>query len=158
MDDIFDSLIYIIIALVAFAISALSKKKKKQAQRPPSSYDNQVEDNNDRKTFIPNLEQLIREQIGVQDENIFETEDEVIIDTIPKEESKSEVLDSVPPEMLDNKEDTPYSIEHEDTSKIFSDFELSNVTKEEQEDNTLFDDFDLRKAIVYSEIINRKEY
>ena len=32
MDDNFDSLIYIIITIVAFVISALGKKKKKSAQ------------------------------------------------------------------------------------------------------------------------------
>lgn len=35
MDDIFDSLIYIIITIAAFVISALGKKKKKHPNVPP---------------------------------------------------------------------------------------------------------------------------
>lgn len=159
MDDIFDSLIYIIIAIAVFAISALGKKK--QARRASSTPDKQVEKNTSRNPFITNIEQLIREEIGIQDENIFEPEHkkDVVIETKSTEEPESEILDSVPPEMLDDIEDIPYSIEYDDTSEIFSkSIGHSDITKKKQEENPLVADFDLQKAIIYSEIINRKEF
>jgi hypothetical protein len=68
-----------------------------------------------------------------------------------------EILDTVPEELQDEKEKMPYSIEHEDTSEIFSrTIEDQDITLEEEEGSPI--DFDLEKAIIYSEILNRKDY
>jgi len=159
MDDIFDNLIYIIITIVAFAISALGKKKKKDARRNatvPTSKESYEEPKE--KPFLSNLEKLLNDEIGLTNQNIRqEKEFEPIIEeeTIFKE--KKEVLDSVPPEMLDDKEDIPYSVEYEDTKDVFSSsISDKDITKEEEE--VVLEDFNLRDAIIYSEIINRKEY
>ena len=158
MDDIFDSLIYIVIAIVAFAISVLGKKKKKNLQRPPE-IDPDIVNEREEKPFLSNLEQLLNEELGIQNQNFEEDENEpeVVLEENPDVYEKEEILDSVPPEMLDDKKDTPYSIEYEDTSEVFSDsIKDTDITKEEG--NPIIEDFNLRDAIIYSEIINRKEY
>ena len=160
MDDIFDSLIYIIITIVAFAISILGKKKKKQNQTSFKSqvqYDNYEKEDN---SLLPNLEKLIREQVGIQNPYSYEeqyVEREEVQDEIIQQEKPSDILDVVPPEMLDDKEDVPYSIEYDDTSEIFkSSIKDADLTIEEED--IVLDNFDLRDAVIYSEIINRKEY
>jgi len=158
MDDIFDSLIYIIIAIVAFAISVFGKKKKKDARTvSPVGNENPIE--RKERPFLSNIEQLLNEELGIQNQNFDENEYEqdVVLEEKPDVYEKEEILDSVPSEMLDDKEDTPYSIEYEDTSEVFSDsIKDTDITKEE--DSLIIEDFNLRDAVIYSEIINRKEF
>ena len=160
MDDIFDSLIYIVIMIVAFVISYLGKKKKKQAPIPGivKEQERKVEHED---SLVPNLESLLRNELGLENRDIYndydkyevEQEEEVII------EAKEEILDTVPPEMLDDKPDIPYSIEYDDTDSISStSIQGSDITTEESDSVVEIDDFDIRKAVIYSEIINRKEY
>lgn len=149
MDNIFDSWIYIVITIVAFVISTIGKKKKKKTGVPPF-----INENNGpkKKPFLSNLEQLLKEEMGIVQDDY---QNEYISN--PIEEQKEEVLDTVPKEMLDDKEDIPYSIEYEDTSEIFANsIEKKDITNEEED--LILKDFNLRDAIIYSEIINRKEY
>lgn len=158
MDDIFDSLIYIVVAIVAFAISVLGKKKKKDA-RTVSPVDNTNPGERKERPFLSNIEQLLNEELGIQNRNFdeYEYETEAELDEKPDVSEKEEILDSVPPEMMDNKEDIPYSIEYEDVSEVFSDsIKDTDITKEEE--YSIIEDFNMRDAIIYSEIINRKEY
>ncbi|MCK5171429.1 MAG: hypothetical protein KAQ75_16235 [Bacteroidales bacterium] len=157
MDDFFDSIIYIIIAVVAFAISILGKKKKKDARTvSPVGNENPVQ--RKEKPFLTNLEQLLKEEIGVSNQDFqIEYSDDPVYEKEHEVEKEQEILDAVPPEMLDDKEDIPYSIEFEDTSEVFSDsIKDTDITKEEK--NPIIEDFNLRDAVIYSEIINRKEY
>lgn len=158
MDDIFDSLIYIVVAIVAFAISVLGKKKKKDI-RTVSPVGNENTGEREGKPFLSNIAQLLNEELGIQNQNFdeYEYETEAELDEKPDVYEKEEILDSVPPEMLDDKKDTPYSIEYEDTSEVFSDsIKDTDITKEEE--YSIIEDFNLRDAVIYSEIINRKEY
>ena len=156
MEDNWDSLIYIIITIVAFAISILGKKKKKQNQAIYKSQEGNDQYKKEDNSLLPNLEKLIREQVGIQDPYTYE-EQYIEQDEQIEEEKPSEVLDVVPPEMLDDKEDVPYSIEYEDTSEIFNDaIKDSDLTVED--DNEILENFNLRDAVIFSEIINRKEY
>ena len=157
MDDFFDSLIYIIIAIVAFAISILGKKKKKDA-RTVSTVGNENPVQRKEKPFLSNLEQLLKEEIGVSNQNFqIEYSDDPVYEKEQEVEKEQEILDAVPPEMLDDKKDTPYSIEYGDTSEVFSDsIKDTDITKEEED--SIIEDFNLRDAVIYSEIINRKEF
>ncbi len=157
MDDIFDSLIYIIITIVAFGISALGKKKKKATQRPVFPAQKQEPNVVEEKPFLSNLEELLKEEIGFTNNTIKE---EVTFDPIMGRKEiyeKEEVLDSVPTEMLDDKVDVPYSIEYEDTNEIFSKSISDKDISDENEDEIL-EEFNLRDAVIYSEIMNRREY
>ncbi len=156
MDDIFDSLIYIIITIVVFAISILRKKKKKQNQPVFKSQEGNDHYEKEGNSLLPNLEKLIREQVGIQDPYAYE-EKYIEQEEVIQEKKPSDILDVVPPEMLDDKEDVPYSIEYDDTSEIFNDaIKDSDLTVEEE--NKVLDNFDLRDAVIFSEIINRKEF
>ena len=156
MDDIFDSLIYIIITIVAFAISILGKKKKKQRQTSFKTQEHNEHFEKEEDSLLPNLEKLLKEQVGIQNPYTYEEhyldQEEVI-----QEEKPSDTLDVVPPEMLDDKEDIPYSVEYEDTSNIFKDVIKDSDLSVDEEDKVL-ENFDLRDAVIFSEIINRKEY
>ena len=159
MDDIFDSLIYVIITIVVFAISILGKKKKKEAQRASVKEEEYDQTEKEENSVFPELEKLIREQTGIQNQYVYEKEyvEQEIIDEEIEEKPANDVLDVVPPHMLDEKEDTPYSIEYQDTSEKFSDpIKDSDLTQEE--DKTILEDFNLQDAVIYSEIINRKEF
>lgn len=154
MDDIFDNLIYIVIAIVAFAISALGKKKKRDESRIPLLSDENQEQEK-AKPFFANFEQLLNEEIGFPNPNI---QNQYIPEpTVDEQPEAKEVLDSVPPDMLDDKEGVPYSIEYDDTSEIFlnaiKDAEITDV-----EEEPIIEDFNIRDAVIYSEILNKKEY
>ena len=171
MEDIFDSLIYIIIVIVGFIISALGKKKKKSAQKvvpinqtqatQPKQPTQQKE-----RPFLSNLEQLLNEELGITEdkyentyqEEIPEKEYEPVLDSpVSKLDTTESILDSVPVESKRNNEDAPFSIEYDDNNEIFK----SSVKDEEIVDvkeSGVLKNFDLEEAIIYSEIINRKEY
>lgn len=165
MDDIFDSLIYIIITLVAFVISALGKKKKKT--RPNTAPINKEQPQQEKeRPLLSNLEKLLNEELGIEDRqytNQYEEQEQIDQPTeeeklnFTSEEEPEQPLDHVPPEMLDDKEDVPLSVEYDDTSEIFSkSIKEEDLTNEEQYE--VLPDFNLKDAIIYSEIINRKEY
>lgn len=156
MDDIFDSLIYIIITIAAFVISALGKKKKKHPNVPPIQRATEPQTEK-KKTIFPDIEQLIKEEMGLETndyvEDPFVNQGEEKIE-IPKEQP----LDYVPPEMLDDKPDIPYSIEYDEDISEKDSIKNSDISAEHMEDESELSDFDLKEAIIYSEIINRKEY
>ncbi len=157
MDDIFDNLIFIIITIVAFAISALGKKKKKQPQVPPVRAFGEKQQEEEKRTIFPNLEQLIREEMGLENKDLYEDYEDDEVNN--QEEVVEQPLDSVPPEMLDDVPDTPYSIEYDNKDLIDEEsISDSDLTHEEVVAENEDEEFDLQKAVIYSEILNRKEY
>jgi hypothetical protein len=156
MDDIFDNLIYIIITIVAFAISALGKKKKKDTRRT-SNLSNVKPVQERTNPFFANLEQLFNEEIAVPNQN-YQNQyiEEVVVEKKPEPEIE-QPLDFVPPEMLDDIEDVPYSIEYDDSEDISSS-SIKDAEITPEEDQPVIEGFNLRDAVIYSEIMNRKEY
>ena len=130
MDDNFDSLIYIIITIVAFVISALGKKKKKSAQRVAPVNREEPPQRRER-PFLSNLEQLLNEELGINNQSFTN--------------------------QFEDKEEVPYSIEFDDTNEIYTN-SVKDAELLESEDESSLADFNLEDAIIYSEIINRKEY
>ncbi|MFP4024086.1 MAG: hypothetical protein ACLFVR_06125 [Thiohalospira sp.] len=164
MDDIFDSLIYILITLAAFAISLLGKKKK-PAQRPSGNFNSEDRSDKEQNPFFADFERLLdndysdeydigKEQAPVEEQETIHFSGE---EKSSRNQVNNEILDTVPEELLDGKEAMPYSIEHDDTSEIFSkSIKDEDLTASDEE--SVMDDFDLEKAVIYSEIINRKDY
>jgi len=161
MDDIFDSLIYIVITIIAFAISFLGKKKKKPVTHAHVENFNQAPQQ-EQKPFFTTLEKLLAEEMGLGYENEFPYEEE----RKPVQQEKSviesveagEILDTVPQETAESKIDNLYSIEYDDNAIKNSEMKISDITREEDLSNDVLDDFDLQKAVIYSEILQRKEY
>jgi hypothetical protein len=156
MEDNFDTIIYIIITIVAFAISALGKKKKKNSNQP---FSNESPSKPKARPFLSNLEQLLKEEMGIPDQNLKnEYEFDYINEDYKQEyEKPEEIIKNPTKETITTEDKMPYSIEYEDTSEIFSNsIQNSDLTKQEEE--SIIEDFNLRDAVIYSEIINRKEY
>jgi hypothetical protein len=156
MDGNFDTLIYIIITIVAFVISALGKKKKKLGNQPVNSENYSKPE---KKPFLSNLEQLLKEEMGMPDQNYQrEYEDDSIKESYRDEyEMDEKIIEKPKKETIETEEKVPFSIEYEDTSEIFSNsIQNKDITKQEEE--LVIEDFNLRDAVIYSEIINRKEY
>ena len=157
MDDIFDNLIYIIIMIVVFVISAIGKNKKKQAQRSTVITESDNNKKEDSPFSFNNIEKLIKEEMGIEDQNTFN--DPYKNEVIQEEKIVEEVLDTVPEQKSDSKKDKQYGIEYEDTREVFSNFiKSSDLSKKESSEKSILDDFNLQDAVIYSEIINRKEY
>ncbi|MDY6799750.1 MAG: hypothetical protein SVU94_00840 [Bacteroidota bacterium] len=163
MDDIFDSLIYILITLAAFAISLMGKKKKPAQRRP--DFSEQGHSKSESTSFISDFDRLFEdddEPLGSENvEPSFFGEKKLAQDGSENQENNNqfnnEILDSITEESLDKKEKMPYSIEYAETSDIFSKpIEDEDLTTDEED--SVMDDFDLEKAIIYSEILHRKEY
>lgn len=154
MEDFLDNFLYIIILIASIVISALGKKKKKQVQQG-----NTVKSQNNTLTSNFNLEKLIKEQMGIVDEyenDFIDSEPEIELEPVIQQE-KEKPLDYVPEYMLNDKKDYPYSIEYQDT-KIEAKQETEEILFEKSEEKSIFQDFDLEEAVIYSEILNRKEY
>ena len=158
MDDSFGTILYIIIAGIAFIVSVISKNKKKNARRT-TPVNNNTDNPEKERPFISNIERLLNEKLDTQSHYLDrDASEEDYIEEEEPELEKEVVLDFVPPEMLDDKEDTPYSVEYDDTSKIFAKTIEDSEIKGEEEENPLLEEFDLQKAVIYSEIINRKDF
>ncbi|MDA3953175.1 MAG: hypothetical protein PF485_05985 [Bacteroidales bacterium] len=157
MGDNFDSIIYIIITIVAIAVSLFGKKKKKSTNGVhPLSNENQPEPK--RRPFLSNLEQLLKEEIGVNDQDYqHEYDTDSINDTNKEYTMKEEVFEKQKKETIKSDDKVPSSIENEDTNKTFSNsIQDGDLTK--PEGDSILKDINLRDAVIYSEIINRKKY
>ncbi|MDK2979259.1 MAG: hypothetical protein PWP52_1973 [Bacteroidales bacterium] len=164
MDDIFDSLIYILITLAAFAISLMGKKKKPAQRRP--DFSEQGHSKSESTSFVSDFDRLFEdhdEPLGSERvEPSFFGEKKPPQDGSDNQENKNqfnnEILDSVPEESLDKKEKMPYSIDYDDNHEMSSNKPLEVEDLTENEGESVLDDFDLEKAVIYSEILHRKEY
>jgi len=166
MEDLFDNLIYILIVLVGFIISALGKKKKKDAQQRVQPIQQEPDAQPKERPFLSNLERLINEELGLVEEKhentyveeLQEEESESILDSpVSKLDTTEDKIDSIPEEIIDEEEEVPYSIEYDDTSDIIK-HSIKDADMNEEEESDLLKEFDLEDGIIYSEIINRKEY
>jgi len=160
MDDFFDSLIYIIITLAAFAISLLGKKKK-PAKRSPAEVTGEEHPKREQTSFLSDFERFFDDQHEESDDN-EQVEPSFVGDNDPQNRAndnqiRQEILDDVPEQPNNNKEKMPYSIEYDETGGDYSEpIKKEELTIEEEEERGA--DFDLEKAVIYSEILNRKEF
>jgi hypothetical protein len=136
MEEYIETFLYILLTIVFIIVGSLNKKKRKAKQNSPSSV--LEEQPAVAKTETKNIFDYFEEQLNTS----FETE---VVDnqTTPAyiEEPDVEKLD--PPEMEEDVEKQILIDKNEMKESIKS--EHSNY-------------FDLRKAVIYSEILNRKSY
>ncbi|OFX88384.1 MAG: hypothetical protein A2W99_07890 [Bacteroidetes bacterium GWF2_33_16] len=153
MGDNFDTILYIIIGLVAFVISAIGKKKKapiqsQRAENPFAELDMDAE-----LPIFKSFEDLLNDQVRVE-KPVFQKVAE-------DKEVKKIVQEGRSPFIEKNSLLTKKYIKHtlgnqqnEDSSSPISD---SDLTKAEQEVYNV-EEFDLKQAVINSEILNRKQY
>ena len=144
MEDGSSSILYIIISVIIILVGILGKRKKSQ-QIPGSSGSGETGGMD----FF--------EKIGLKDtdeskEEFFDIEEEEIKETGDREQHET----SITPTFEDQSD-----MKAEVTEKVFEDkteevnaYEISDEFDYELEE--IKDEFDLKKAIVYSEIINKK--
>lgn len=153
MKDNFDTILYIIIALIAFVISAIGKKKKKPE---PSENDQSV------------FNTLINDEIPVykEFEKIFNIQDAVVEkEPVTKPQSKNIEKIHIPEGRARLIEKNSLltksyvsSVHVQENNEIFNHAITNNDLTHDDETEKNIEEFDLRNAIVYSEILNRKKY
>ena len=146
MEDGASSILYIIISVIIILVGILGKKKKPQ-QTPGGSGNSETGGMDFFKKFG------LREQGEEQDEFIDVEEDEEIAE-IPVDKKTHGF--PVTPTFSDQSEKPA-----ETKEKVFEEESEENNTYEISDEydydiNEIKDEFDLKKAIIYSEIINRK--
>jgi len=152
MDDSFSTILYIIIAIVAFVISAIGKKKKAPVQSSQEDRPFNEPGIDSELPFFRNLEELLNEQ----------AEEKPVVHRIQKvPEPKREVQEGRSPFIESNSPLTSkYMMENNQRMKeedISNPIYNDDLTKTDSEESTL-DEFDLKQAIISSEILNRKQY
>ena len=147
MEDGASSILYIIISVIIILVGILGKKKKPQ-QTPGGSGNSETGGMDFFKKFG------LREQ-GEEQEGFIDVEEDEEIAEIPVDKETHRL--SVTPVFKDQSDK-----EAEVTEKVFEEETeeanaYSKISDEYDNDiNEIKDEFDLKKAIIYSEIINRK--
>lgn len=152
MDDSFSTILYIIIAIVAFVISAIGKKKKAPIQSSPVDQSFNETGIDSELPFFRNLEELLTEQ--VEEKPTFHRVKEVVEAKKDVQEGRSPFIESNSP--LTSKyliQNMQRMKENDDSNPIYND----DLTKMDPEESTM-EEFDLKQAIISSEILNRKQY
>jgi len=171
MDDGFGNYIYIILMIVVLVISFLGKKRKQKEKTPLGEGKN---------TSGPDLfkEFLFgEEQTKIEDQPAMdiEKEEEPVVEVAPEEPFregvsalKGQVLQTeLEPGRLRESMKTLDRIEHLKSEMLTDDIEhrpseefdnAYEIKVEESELEELMDEFDLGKAVIYSEILKRREF
>lgn len=156
MEDGFGPILYIIITAVALIITALGKRRKQQQRAPMiEQQESAVEDlfqsfefeENKQKTTIPDKPEETTEekQIPVSDlgmgieEGVSALQESMLLTEQEREEIKKEMLTDDPEHRTPDDLTAPYLTKTEES-------ELDKIMK----------DFDLKRAVIYSEILKRK--
>lgn len=167
MEDLFDSLIYIIIAVAGLLISALGKKKKKPAPNVVSNKPDDTKEVKKKRPLLSNLEELLNEELGLSEkpyeqdyhEEVEYKPSEPILDSPVSElDTTDDILDTVPTKSRLGKEDSADNIKLDRDSEILKNSIENDELRDDDEAINALSDFNLEDAIIYSEILNRKEY
>lgn len=167
MEDIFDSLIYIIIAVAGLVISALGKKKKKPAPNVVSNKPDNTKEVKKKRPLLSNLEELLNEELGLSEtpyehdyhEEVQHKPSEPVLDSPVSElDTTDDILDTVPDKTKVDKEGNDYNIKVDNNSEIYKKSIQDDELMDDDETIDALSEFNLEDAIIYSEIINRKEY
>jgi hypothetical protein len=145
MEDGVSSILYIIITAIIILVGVLGKKKKPQ-QIPGGS-------GNGKTGGIDFFEKFgLREQ--EEQEGFIDVEEDEEITEIPVEKETHRVsVTSAFNDQSDKKAEVTEKVFEEETEEVDA-YEISDEIDNEL--NEIKDEFDLKKAIIYSEIINRK--
>ena len=146
MEDGVSSILYIIITAIIILVGILGKKKKPQ-QIPGGS-------GNGKPGGMDFFEKLgLREQ--EEQEGFIDVEEDEEMTEIPVDKETQRLsVTSVFKEQSDKKAEVKEKAFEEETEEVNAYSEISD--EYDNDINEIKDEFDLKKAIIYSEIINRK--
>ena len=147
MEDGVSAILYIIISAIIILIGVLGKKKKPQ-QIPGGSGNSESEG-------MDFFEKLGLKDIDEGKEEYIDVEEDEEITEIPVEKETHRVsVTSAFNDQSDKKAEVTEKVFEEETEKVDAYSEISD--EYDNDINEIKDEFDLKKAIIYSEIINRK--
>ncbi len=170
-----NSYLYIIITIVILIITALGRKKKKPAQQVTGQQAGQPDtETGEQGQFYPNeqdaMEKVVSDpfkrlqQMFEPEETAFIVEEEEPEMTQVKMDADAEArrVKQMKEEKLQRRREDQQA-EMAEAFRLHTDGDLTNSLKSEESDRIsvfkLFDDpEDIKKAIIYSEIINRRDY
>lgn len=170
MEDLFDNIIYFILLAVLMIVPALSKKKKAAQMPPPSQSPVAENDGQERPkplTLLDSLKERLEDEMNIF-EVLEETKEEKQIEIAPEPEQIVEepveheyIAGEAAFSNLVIEHDLGTSIE-DDTSLSEGDLTKIDIYKEGGEaskkptKSKIAQEFDPRKAVIYTEIISRK--
>ncbi|MDA3779842.1 MAG: hypothetical protein PF487_06440 [Bacteroidales bacterium] len=170
MDDGIGTILYIAVAIGALVVSAIGKNKKKQERlkmqqkhnvnKYQQSGEDIINENSsnfedaDNSTLISNISQKKKNNLF---DEFFETDEnrETADNNYEKEKKIAEIEAEEQAAKIEETIEESYDYELGDGYE--HEYELGDET-EYEDDINLLDEFDLEKAVIYSEIIARKEY
>lgn len=155
MEDYFDTILYIVIALITLAASFLGKKKKQSASPGQVSHPFDESELNVETPFFRSLEDIINEQMGIAEPRTttVKTDTEKIAKPVIQE-GRSPLVEDNSPLTRSMAQPKREKIKNNEFSSPILD---NDLTKPEEEES-ITDEFDIRQAIISSEILNRKQY
>jgi len=151
MEDIGDILFYVIAAVIGL-VTTLGKKKKKKTGMPLPPEAEPADSQDDSMVFYDE-DEAVEYPVG---------EEDFVIDTIHDKNkvSQGQAYDFKPGQEGQSRESTDELYRDEKISGIaeeeMSKGEISENDSDETED--IISDFDLKKAVIFSEILDRKDY
>ncbi len=158
MEDSIGTIFYIVLAIIALIITALNKKRKLKATAPAMPKE-------EKEDFDP-FEAFEQDSM----EPATEVSDQTITDTpkAPSVESKLESFIDEGVSVFNKKSSVKERFENRFNKEVIKEdkkeqppgdsSEFYDVQQEESELDKIIKEFDLKKAIIHSEIINRKEF
>ena len=173
-------IIVIIILLVVSSLAGALKKKKKPENVPGGPAGDQPPEEKKFEGFDPFKELFDQvggsspepepepvfeeEEIELQAEQTLLEEREAILESIPSEPEGASKLETIPEEegvpVFQKTRDELISDDIDlisDTSSIFN-TEISDTIGKEEESNEIISEFDLKRGIIYHEILKRKHF
>lgn len=171
MDDGFGNYIYIILMIVVLVVSLLRKKRKQKEETPLGEGENTSGPDLFKEFLFGEEQKKIEDQPAMD----LEKEEEPAVEIAAEEpfrEGVSALKDKVlqtelEPGRLSESMETHDRIEHLKSEMLTDDIEhrpseeFDNAYKikvKESEPEELMDEFDLEKAVIYSEILKRREF
>ena len=159
MEDIGGIIFYIIAAVIGIITSVGSKKKKAaKAAAEKARIDKEVYGD----PFETREDPMVAEETPVNFETIFEEDifDNYKTDYEPVEEESPKIFNPV----MEGQYENPLAAEHKNEgigvteADPFNESEREIVENEIGRDEKILEEFDLKKAVIYSEILKRKYY
>lgn len=149
MEDFFNVLI-VLITLIGFAISAISKSNKRKRKAQQGS-----QQSNFFESIFEDSQESDYTSVAFAEEKI---PDKPEIETVSEEKNKKDTEDKALEYFNDNEGQSAFAIDEENniySGEIKDDIEDSDY---DDENDKVLEDFELRDAIIYSDILNRKNY
>ena len=150
MENILDNILYIVIALVAFIISLIGKKKKPPVHARSSEQPFSEPEFDTDPPLFKSFEEFLNENMGIESpapQKPVEIKSNL-------QEGRSEMIENNSPLTKNYIKQTRGRIKQDIVSDALVDDDL---TKQDQEEIS-FEEFDLKQAVISAEILNRKEY